>query len=431
MKKILIGGSPCTSWAICNQRNREITAEGTGWELFRNYLIAKEKFQPDFFLYENNESASEAIKSQISAELGRPLTHINSALVSAQHRKRIYCTNVNVPQPADRGIVLKDVLETDGVVDREKAYCIKQHPGTAIDYITRHQNQVAFTPVRIGTIENAAKNQAFDSQQYRVYSPEGKSATICGRGGGVGAKTGLYATPVGLKFLSENEMRYMVRETHDGRNHFDYGYIHSDTKDKSQCVLANLHKGVPYNVISQRIEWINLDNFKDVHVEEDGTVIADSITIYSVVGGKIGFKGDKYHINLPDGYYIIRKLTPVECERLQTLPDNYTALGLRDGKVIKESNCQRYSQVGNGWTAEVIMHIMRQWNIPLDEELQVLSLYDGIATGMYCLNKLGYTNVTYKAYEIDKYAMEVAKYNWPDIVECGDAFAVRENNWRY
>ena len=84
MIKILIGGSPCTHWSIAQKNNRETTAEGIGWELFRNYLIAKEKFQPDFFLYKNNKSAAQPIKDQISEELGVPLQYINSALVSAQ-----------------------------------------------------------------------------------------------------------------------------------------------------------------------------------------------------------------------------------------------------------------------------------------------------------------------------------------------------------
>lgn len=57
---------------------------------------------------------------------------------------------------------------------------------------------------------------------------------------------------------------------------------------------------------------------------------------------------EKYKIDLPDGDYIIRKLTPVECERLQTLPDNYTAC---------ISNTQRYKAIGNGWTVDVIAHI--------------------------------------------------------------------------
>ncbi len=67
--KILIGGSPCTYWSIAQKNNRETEASGMGWELFKNYLIAKEKFKPDFFLYENNKSAAQAIKDQIADSL--------------------------------------------------------------------------------------------------------------------------------------------------------------------------------------------------------------------------------------------------------------------------------------------------------------------------------------------------------------------------
>lgn len=70
MIKLLLGGSPCTYWSIAQKNNRETKADGIGWELFKNYLIAKEKFKPDFFLYENNKSASSAIKEQIRRELG-------------------------------------------------------------------------------------------------------------------------------------------------------------------------------------------------------------------------------------------------------------------------------------------------------------------------------------------------------------------------
>lgn len=102
MIKLLIGGSPCTYWSIAQKNNRETKAEGLGWELFKNYLIAKEKFNPDYFLYENNKSAAEAIKRQIREELqvydgtlfmqdsGSRYIEIDSALVSAQHRERFY-----------------------------------------------------------------------------------------------------------------------------------------------------------------------------------------------------------------------------------------------------------------------------------------------------------------------------------------------------
>jgi site-specific DNA-cytosine methylase len=73
MKKIrlLMGGSPCTHWSIAQKNNRETTAEGLGWELFKNFLIAKEKFKPDYFLYENNKSMADAIRNQIDYEFAK------------------------------------------------------------------------------------------------------------------------------------------------------------------------------------------------------------------------------------------------------------------------------------------------------------------------------------------------------------------------
>lgn len=144
--------------------------------------------------------------------------------------------------------------------------------------------------------------------------------------------------------------------------------------------------------------------------------------VYEVKDGQIEIKGKAYPIKLPDGLYIIRKLTPTECERLQTLPDGYTAA---------VSNTQRYKGLGNGWTAEVIIHILKGAlkDVPRDEEIVVLSMYDGIGTGRYCLEKMGFTNVTYYAYEIDEPAMKVALPNYPDIIEMGDAFALRDDGW--
>ena len=353
--KLLIGGSPCTHWSIAQKQNREVTAEGEGWELFKNYLLAKEKFQPDFFLYENNKSAAQAIKDQISHELDVDLMYINSALVSAQNRWRFYAFNWEVDQPEDRGIALKDILEVGepyGAMN-EKSYALtasywKGQPTEKV--LTKSQRTMVAEPVRIGTIENDAKNQKqHDSKQYRVYSVDGKATTLCGQGGGVGAKTGLYAVPVNQK-----------------------GY---------------------------------------------------KTEIYEVSNEMITIKGKEYPIALSDGYYRIRKLTPIECERLQTMPDEYT-----EGV----SNTQRYKGLGNGWTAEVIIHILQGAlkDIPRDEEIIVLSMYDGIGTGRYCLDKMGFTNVKYYAYEIDKYAIQIAQKNYPDIIQMGDAFDLRKEDWR-
>ena len=125
MMKLLLGGSPCTHWSIAQTKNRETEPSGIGWELFKNYKIALEKFQPDYFLYENNKSMSAAIREQITQELGVEPICINSALVSAQNRQRLYWTNIpGVEQPKDRGILLRDILETEEAW-REKAYELK------------------------------------------------------------------------------------------------------------------------------------------------------------------------------------------------------------------------------------------------------------------------------------------------------------------
>lgn len=96
--KILIGGSPCTHWSIAQTKNRETEASGIGWELFLNYRIARDKYQPDYFLYENNKSMSPAIRAQITAELGVEPVLINSALVSAQNRQRLYWVGKREPE---------------------------------------------------------------------------------------------------------------------------------------------------------------------------------------------------------------------------------------------------------------------------------------------------------------------------------------------
>lgn len=416
MIKLLIGGSPCTFWSIAQKNGRETEASGLGWELFKNYVIAKEKFKPDFFLYENNKSAAQPIKDQVAKELGVDLMYINSALVSAQNRQRFYAFNWEVDQPEDRGILLRDILETTAV---EHTYQLSEPVGVAYrgrmedgKWVKRYESNgeskanalttaqtdsMVGEPIRIGDIGSTA-------QAHRVYSCDGKSVTLSANGGGQGGKTGLYAVPI----LSEREVDYMFRK--DGRT--DYGYIQNTNREKAQCITANIHKGVPYNCLFEEVDG-------SLYLVDDN---GKNIPVYFVRNGLITIKGNQYPIKLADGYYIIRKLTPVECERLQTLPDGYTRA---------VSNTQRYRGLGNGWTAEVIIHILNGAlkDVPRDEEIVVLSMYDGIGTGRYCLDKMGFTNVRYFAYEIDKYAKEVAKSNYPDIIHMGDAFDLRHPDW--
>lgn len=271
--KILIGGSPCTHWSIAQTKNRETEASGIGWELFLNYRIARDKYQPDFFLYENNKSMSPAIRAQITAELGVEPVLINSALVSAQNRQRLYWvgrrnpdgtySQVAVEQPVDRGILLRDILES-GVCWKEKGYALLSTTGgtTVDDMVSRHQRNGA-------------------------------------------------AEPVAIKPLTEKEMDYMVRETKDGRNHFDFDYFHDATQEKSACVTANTHKGVPYNVLVEpvRIGTIENDAKNQTFDSQQYRVYspdAKSVTLCGN-GGGLGAKTGLYAVPV-DGRVVGRRI---------------------------------------------------------------------------------------------------------------------------
>lgn len=509
--KILIGGSPYTHWSIAQTKNRETEASGIGWELFLNYRIARDKYQPDFFLYENNKSMSPAIRAQITAELGVEPVLINSALVSAQNRQRLYWagrrnpdgtySQVAVEQPVDRGILLRDILEsgvcwkekgmpccpqleeprwttwfpdTSGMVretkdgrnhfdfdyfhdaTQEKSACVTANTHKGVPY------NVLVEPVRIGTIENDAKNQTFDSQQYRVYSPDAKSVTLCGNGGGLGAKTGLYAVPVAGRVVGRRINEQGHRDDYNEEIERIQRFEVNEDPNKTNC-LSTVEKdnmiAVPVRVgampnkdgelgTSQSRRIYSTDG-KSVSLQvrpngggADGAatglyavpVIPDGkgqfvikaaggkeIPVYEVRGGRITIKGKTYPIKLADGFYIIRKLTVTECKRLQTVPDTYA---------FPVSDTQAYKMLGNGWTVDVIAHIMSHFTGLTEEAVEVLSMYDGMSCGHIALDKLGAEITAYYATEIDKYAVQTTQHNFPDTVQLGDAFQVRAEDWR-
>ena len=145
------------------------------------------------------------------------------------------------------------------------------------------------------------------------------------------------------------------------------------------------------------------------------------IPVYEVRGGRITIKGKTYPIKLADGFYIIRKLTVTECKRLQTVPDTYA---------FPVSDTQAYKMLGNGWTVDVIAHIMSHFTGLTEEAVEVLSMYDGMSCGHIALDKLGAEITAYYATEIDKYAAQTTQHNFPDTVQLGDAFQVRAEDWR-
>ena len=386
-----------------------------------NYKIALDKYQPDFFLYENNKSMSAAIRAQITEELGVEPVLINSALVSAQSRQRLYWvgkrnpdgtySQVPVEQPEDKGLFLRDILES-GVCWREKAYTIDaNYYKTAGMYNPTKQHSysrhMAAEPVRIGTIENDAKDQKHDSQQYRVYSTAAKSDTLCGNGGGLGAKTGLYAVSVDDDPVASHPHTLRVREA------TKQGYVDIYPGECVDLAMPN-SKTRRGRRMSNKANCLTTSC---AFFEYCGTLDAP---IYQVKDGMISINGNQYPIKLVDGCYIIRKLTVTECKRLQTVPDEYE---------FPVSNSQAYKMLGNGWTVDVIAHIMGHFEGLTAEPVEVLSMYDGMSCGHIALDKLGVDVSAYYATEIDKYAIQTTQHNYPDTVHLGDAFQVRDVGW--
>ena len=404
MIKLLIGGSPCTYWSIAQKNNRETEPSGMGWELFKNYLIAKEKFKPDFFLYENNKSAAQAIKDEIKKQFrvwdgtfltedtGARYIEINSALVSAQNRQRFYVHNCGeVGHHEDRGILLRDILESgQGWTDKSHVMTASYDGAVAWNTLERHQRTMVAEPVNI-TADGKAKalRASADKDGIRNFVGNDKDKRTC------------IAEPVPnfeyIDYTPRNGSEIRINENAIRCNQI---------KNNSSCAESFVE-------------------FTDKKAQALITAHTPKIIdkVYEVRDGKITIKGKEYPIKLADGFYIIRKLTVKECCRLQTLPDDYC-------RAVSAS--QAYKGLGNGWTAEVIIHILSHAlkDIPRDEKILVLSMYDGIGTGRYCLDKMGFTNVKYYAYEIDKYAMQIAKSNYPDIIEYGDAFQVRNDDWK-
>lgn len=269
---LLIGGSPCQDLSSAGKR-AGLTGERSG--LFWHFVRLLRTCKPKYFLLENVASMNKESRDIISKALGVEPILINSALVSAQQRKRLYWTNIpGITQLQDKGILLKDILE-DGAPMEDKAYALTaRYAG----YSFPHD----FEKKKSGVLMNI--NPSGKGMNGNVWGIEGKGPTITtNKGEGNKILTPIRIGDVGSK---------------------SQGYRIYSTNGKSVCLNG--------------------------------------------LGGGPGANTGLYKIDLPDGDYAIRKLTSIECERLQGYPDNYT-----EGV----SNTQRYKMIGNGWTVDVIAHI--------------------------------------------------------------------------
>jgi len=318
---LLIGGSPCQGFSFAG---KQLAFNDPRSVLFFEYVAIlnhiKEVNPKVKFLLENVKMKKEYM-NVISQMLQVKPMFINSSLLSAQNRQRYYWFNWFVSEPKDKGIILKDILDS-GEVDRDKSLCLTSRydsiTGSQPYMRKRYFNKSIGQIVQINPSKESGGKQPF--QQNRVYSTDGKFPALVSEYRG-------NITREGNKILVKEATKKGYATIKPGEL-FDLEHIKSKTrrgrrmKDKSHCLMAK-----------ETTFYVNeCDSVKKAK--------------YQCVNGI---------------HY--RKLTPIECERLQTVPDNYT-------KCV--SNSQRYKMLGNGWTVDVIAHILRGLiNKEVDNELKL------------------------------------------------------------
>ena len=305
---LFIGGSPCQGFSFAGkQLNFEDPRSKLFFEFVRMLNEIRETNPDVLFLLENVKMKKE-FQDIITQHLGVEPIEINSNLVSAQNRKRIYWTNIpDITIPTDKGILLKDIVHENNdevlnielpnfnvnpsgngmngdvySIEKAKSRTLTTNKGKGqkisiaiAEYIVPFDKtlQILDKEVQRGKVGYFRKY----SQANRVYYIHDKAVTLCGEAGGGAAKMGQYL----------------------------FGCITPDRIEKRQ----------------------------------NGQRFNDGKKFYTLTAQ------DKHGV-LIEGY--IRKLTPIECERLQNVPDNYTN---------QVSNSQRYKMLGNGWTIDIISHI--------------------------------------------------------------------------
>jgi len=325
---LLIGGSPCQDLSRAKHDGKGLEGERSG--LFYEYLRILKTVKPRFFILENVASMKREYRDIITKELGVEPIMIDAALVSAQTRKRYFWTNIpGITLPEDRGILLKDIAEdsqavmlTERRTEEAKRIRAKHKARTGKDFtprrarelvsrkdgkantLTRSQSQESWLlipekptrPVLVGKLKGTNGGQGS-----RIYSANGKSITLPSHTGG--NKTGLYETlPDG---------RLLVREA---------------TK-------------------------------KEYAIAEEGDSVDTSFPNSTTRRGRVGKKAKTLMTSTHIGIYQrgeVRPLTPVECERLQSLPDGYT-------EGIPKSH--RIAVCGNAFNVEVVVHILRDMKL--------------------------------------------------------------------
>lgn len=196
-------------------------------------------------------------------------------------------------------------------------------------------------------------------------------------------------------------------------------------KDISYCLDSNYHKGTNTTeksrrkLVSETHTVAYSKSTRDNHIDHRGKVDGESNTLST----GDGCRSQSSQNFVTDTSYRIRKLTPVECERLMTWPDNWTKLGrLEDGKIYELSNSARYKACGNGIVSNIPKLILDKITEGR-EGLRVFSTFAGVdGSGMY-LTEPKYVKVGFSEFDPKtkvQHPSNVLRYHYPEVINLGD-----------
>ena len=402
---LILAGSPCQGFSFAG---KQLAFDDPRSALFFEFVRILKECSPKYFLLENVKMKKEFLNI-ITQQVGAEPILINSALVSAQNRQRYYWTNIpGVEQPENRGIVLRDILETNPdsytlMSDKfskrqERRSCLvdmnkeKASNLSAMEYVKNGRqgdylacddtgipkdlsDDVSNLPEKSSVIKSnyyKSSKANFENDKSKggkfsatgipqtthdtpkqigtasdinghdilkgVYSPDGKAPTLTTNGGGNREPKVVGGTWRGRYYkdgVRQDQFGSVAGETTQILELRKDGKTNSlTTVQKDNVVVTDKPNQInPSKKASGKQPYMQDRVF---HVDGKSHALTREFASRTNVGGN------------EDVYW--RKLTPIECERLQTVPDDYTA---------SVSNTQRYKMLGNGWTIEVIAHILK------------------------------------------------------------------------
>lgn len=301
---LLCGGSPCQGFSFAG---KQLNFDDPRSKLFFEFVRLLNECKPKYFLLENVKMKKE-YQDVITEHLGVEPIEINSNLLSAQNRKRIYWTNIpGVTIPNDKGILLKDIV---------------------------HENNDEVLNVELPNFNVNPSGKGMNGDVYSIEKSKSRTLTT---NKGEGQKISVAIAEFIVPF--DKTLQILDKEVQRGK----VGYFRKDSQanrvyyihDKAITLTGEAGGGAA-KMGQYLFGCITPDR---IEKRQNGQRFNDGKKFYTLTAQ------DKHGV-LIEGY--IRKLTPIECERLQTVPDNYTAI---------VSNSQRYKMLGNGWTVDVIAHI--------------------------------------------------------------------------